>query len=59
MGGWVGPSTGKDDMEKRKFLALPGPDPVTSRYTDCAIPALFQAPVSGQKDRIVLTENRY
>jgi hypothetical protein len=23
-GGWVGPRTGLDDMEKRKFLILPG-----------------------------------
>jgi hypothetical protein len=24
IGGWVGPRTGLDDMEKRKFLTLPG-----------------------------------
>jgi hypothetical protein len=24
IGGWVGPRTGLDEMEKRKFLALPG-----------------------------------
>jgi hypothetical protein len=24
IGGWVGPRTGLDDIEKRKFLALPG-----------------------------------
>jgi hypothetical protein len=24
IGGWVGPRTGLDDMEKRKFLLLPG-----------------------------------
>jgi hypothetical protein len=24
IGGWVGPRAGFDDMEKRKFLALPG-----------------------------------
>jgi hypothetical protein len=23
-GGWVGPSAGLDDLEKRKFLTLPG-----------------------------------
>jgi hypothetical protein len=25
VGGWVGPGAGLDDMEKLKFLALPGP----------------------------------
>jgi hypothetical protein len=41
----VGPRTGMDDMEKRKFLLLPGLElrpldiqPIASRYTDCAIP---------------------
>jgi hypothetical protein len=24
IGGWVGPRSGLDDMEKRKFLTLPG-----------------------------------
>jgi hypothetical protein len=24
IGGWVGPRTGLDDVEKRKFLTLPG-----------------------------------
>jgi hypothetical protein len=24
IGGWVGPRAGLDDMEKRKFLTLPG-----------------------------------
>jgi hypothetical protein len=36
IGGWVGPRAGLDDVEKRKFLIL---QPVTSRYTDYAIPA--------------------
>jgi hypothetical protein len=40
----VGPRAGLDDVEKRKFLTLPGQDrsvvqPVASRYTDYAIPA--------------------
>jgi hypothetical protein len=26
VGGWVGPRTGLDDVEKRKFLTLPGLD---------------------------------
>jgi hypothetical protein len=41
MGGWVGPRAGLDDVEKRKFLTLPGLEhqPVASRYTDYAIPA--------------------
>jgi hypothetical protein len=26
IGGWVGPRTGLDDVEKRKFLTLPGPE---------------------------------
>jgi hypothetical protein len=40
----VGPRTGLDDIEKRKFLTLPGLElrpiviqPAASRYTDCAI----------------------
>jgi hypothetical protein len=40
----VGPRAGLDDVEKRKFLTLPGLElhpsvvqPVVSRYTDCAI----------------------
>jgi hypothetical protein len=43
----VGPRAGLDDLEKRKFLTLPGLElrplsvvqPVASRYTDYAIPA--------------------
>jgi hypothetical protein len=41
IGGWVGPRVGLDDVEKRKFLTLPGfklhlsvVHPVASRYTD-------------------------
>jgi hypothetical protein len=48
IGGCVGPRAGLDDVEKKKFLALPGLEPhpsvvqpVTSRYTDYAIPAPF------------------
>jgi hypothetical protein len=41
IGGWVRPRAGLDDVEKRKFLTLPGSDPsvvqlVASRYTDYA-----------------------
>jgi hypothetical protein len=41
----VGTRSGLDDVEKERFLTLPGPElkPVrrlASRYTDCAIPAL-------------------
>jgi hypothetical protein len=42
-GGWVGPRTGLDDVEKRKILPpsrlepLPLSRPARSRYTDCAI----------------------
>jgi hypothetical protein len=46
IGDWVGPRAGLDDVEKRKFLTLPGLElrllvfqPVVSRYADCAIPA--------------------
>jgi hypothetical protein len=42
----VGPRAGLDDMEKRKFLTLPGLElgpsvvqSVASHYTYCAIPA--------------------
>jgi hypothetical protein len=27
IGGWMGPSVGQDDVEKRKFLTLPGLTP--------------------------------
>jgi hypothetical protein len=44
----VGPRAGQDDVEKRKFLTLPGLElpplgrqPVVSLYTDCAIPAPY------------------
>jgi hypothetical protein len=43
----VDPRAGLDDMERRKYLPPPGLElrhvvvqPVASRYTDCAIPAL-------------------
>jgi hypothetical protein len=46
--GWVDPRVGLDDVEKRKFLTLPGLEldllvvqPVPSRYTDYAIPVNF------------------
>jgi hypothetical protein len=43
IGGWVDPRAGLDDMEKRKFLTLPGLNhsvnqSVASHYTDYAIP---------------------
>jgi hypothetical protein len=45
-GGWVGPRTSLQDVEKRIFLTLPGSNsdpsvvqPIASRYTDCATPA--------------------
>jgi hypothetical protein len=44
IGGWVGPRAGLDDVEKRKFLTLPGLElrpsvvqPVASRYIDYAM----------------------
>jgi hypothetical protein len=42
IGGWVGPRVGLDDLEERKFLALPGLElrPLgRPAHTDCAIPA--------------------
>jgi hypothetical protein len=40
IGGWVNPRAGLDDVEKWKFLTLPGlVQPATRRYTDWAIPA--------------------
>jgi hypothetical protein len=45
--GWVGPVAGLDDMEKWKFLILPGLEPrphslpaIASWYTDCAAASL-------------------
>jgi hypothetical protein len=42
IGGWVGFRTGLDDVEKRKFLTLPGlklrplgRPAIASRYTEC------------------------
>jgi hypothetical protein len=47
IGGCVDPRAGMDDVENRKFLPLPGLNsdpstvqPVASRYTDYATPAL-------------------
>jgi hypothetical protein len=47
IGGWVGARAGLNDMDKWKFLTLPGLEfrplgrqPVASRYTDWAIPTL-------------------
>jgi hypothetical protein len=49
IGGWVDPRAGLDDVEKRKFLNLPGLElrpsvvqPVASRYTDYTILALLK-----------------
>jgi hypothetical protein len=48
IGGWVGPRTGLDGVERRKIMTLQGPEliplgcsGVASRYADCAIPAPF------------------
>jgi hypothetical protein len=50
IGGWVGTRAGLEDVEKGKFLTLPGPElnpsvvqPVASCYADCAILALTDA----------------
>jgi hypothetical protein len=47
IGGWVGPKAGLNDVEKGKFLTLPGLEirPLgrparSSRYTDYAIPTV-------------------
>jgi hypothetical protein len=45
MGCWVDPRAGVDDLKEIKFLTSPGLElrvvqPVASRYTDYAIPAL-------------------
>jgi hypothetical protein len=50
IGGWVDPRASVDDMEKWTFFTLPGLElppplvvqPVASRYTDWAIPAMVQ-----------------
>jgi hypothetical protein len=48
IGGWVDPRASVDDAEKRNFLTLPVLElrssvvqPLASRYTDSAIPALL------------------
>jgi hypothetical protein len=53
IGGWVDPRVGLDEIEKWKFLTLPGLElrpslvqPIASHYTDCSIPA------HGWKDNI-------
>jgi hypothetical protein len=47
IGGWVGLRDGLDDVEKKKFLMIPGLEidpsvvqPISSRFTDCAVQAL-------------------
>jgi hypothetical protein len=49
-GSWVCPRTGLDDVEKRKFLTLPGLKlrPLCRRYTDGAIPT----PILGSSTKI-------
>jgi hypothetical protein len=48
IGGWAGLRAGVDDLEKRKFLTLPGLElqPVASRYTNYAIPAPIEYLIS-------------
>jgi hypothetical protein len=43
IGGYVSPRADLEDVEKTKFLTLPGLEnsPVASRYTHCAIPAPY------------------
>jgi hypothetical protein len=48
IGGWVGPRTDLDDVEKRKILPLPGlqaVQPVAIRYTDFVITKLWEHPI--------------
>jgi hypothetical protein len=47
IGGWTGPRTGLDDVERGKIVSIPDSNsdtsvvqPVAGRYTDCAILAL-------------------
>jgi hypothetical protein len=35
--GWVNPRTGLDNVEKKKFLTLPGLQPVACRYTQTIV----------------------
>jgi hypothetical protein len=62
-GDWVGPRTDLNDVEKRKFLILPGPElsppsrpAVANRSTDCAIsaPIFPNAPI---KNRVCTEAN--
>jgi hypothetical protein len=53
IGGWVDPRAGLEDVERSKFFILPGIEldllvvqPVVSRYTDYAIPALIEGKFS-------------
>jgi hypothetical protein len=50
IGGWVGPRTGIDDVERRKVLPLPGLEllllGLPPRYTDCSIPVVPGCTVS-------------
>jgi hypothetical protein len=61
IGGWVNPRAGLDYVENRKFLTLPGLElhlsvvqPVTSRYTNCAI----LTPKLWVEERIILDVHR-
>jgi hypothetical protein len=57
IGGWVDPRTGLEELEKRKFLTLPGyrdsnsdpsVQPVASRYIDYATPAPLRSSTLGK-----------
>jgi hypothetical protein len=55
IGGWLGHRTGLDDVEKRKFLTLPGLELVASRYTDHATPAHGDIIINSGVEEIVST----
>jgi hypothetical protein len=64
IGGWVDPSAGLDNWEKRKFLILPGLELwplsvlqlIASRYTGCATPAPLEFTYNILENKFTLTE---